>query len=103
MRILKQMAPFGPQNPIPVFKASGVYETGYATAVGKDKTHLKGVFCQDGGVKIPFIAFKLAHLGSLLQNQSSVDIVFQVSENHWQGKSSLQLQVLDLRPTADAR
>lgn len=103
MRILKQMAPFGPQNPIPVFKASGVYETGHATAVGKDKTHLKGVFCQDGGVKIPFIAFKLAHLGSLLQNQSSVDIVFQVSENHWQGKSSLQLQVLDIRPTADAR
>lgn len=98
MRILKQMAPFGPENPLPVFKARGVYETGYATAVGKDQTHLKGTFCQGASAKIPFIAFKLAHQLSLLTDQSLVDIVFHISENKWQGQSSLQLQVLDIKP-----
>ncbi|MCW1953203.1 MAG: single-stranded-DNA-specific exonuclease RecJ [Flavobacteriia bacterium] len=99
MRILKQMAPFGPENPLPVFKATGVYETGYATAVGKDQTHLKGAFCQGTSAKISFIAFKLAHQLGLLADQSLVDIVFHISENKWQGKSSLQLQVLDIKPT----
>jgi single-stranded-DNA-specific exonuclease len=98
MRILKQMAPFGPDNPAPVFKACGVFDSGYAAPVGKDKTHLKGAMSQNGEEKIPFIAFKLADKESLLRNHTLVDIVFNLSENIWQGKTTLQLQLLDIKP-----
>ena len=37
-RILKQFAPFGPQNLAPVFMTSGVYDTGYGKGVGEDQT-----------------------------------------------------------------
>jgi single-stranded-DNA-specific exonuclease len=98
MRILKQMAPFGPDNPAPIFKACGVFDCGYAAPVGKDKTHLKGAMSQNGEEKIPFIAFKLADKQSLLRNHTLVDIVFNLSENIWQGKTTLQLQLLDIKP-----
>jgi single-stranded-DNA-specific exonuclease len=98
MRILKQMAPFGPDNPAPIFKACGVFDSGYAAPVGKDKTHLKGAMSQNGEEKIPFIAFKLADKQSLLRNHTLVDIVFNLSENIWQGKTTLQLQLLDIKP-----
>ena len=97
MRILKQMAPFGPENPAPVFIAKQVFETGYATSVGQDKTHLKGTFSDAQDQKIPFIGFKLAEKIRLLENKKRVDIVFSLSENVWQGRSTLQLQLLDFK------
>jgi len=99
MRILKQMAPFGPENPAPIFKTAGVYDTGYAVAVGKDKSHLKGSFSDGRGLKIPFIGFKQAEKQHLLTEKKKVDIVFSLSENVWQGRSSLQLQLLDVKPS----
>jgi len=98
IRILKQMAPFGPENPIPVFKATGVYDTGYAKVIGADQTHLKGTLTQDGATKINFVAFKKADALALLSHQKKVDIVFNISENFWQGQTSIQLQLLDLKP-----
>lgn len=98
IRILKQMAPFGPQNPIPVFKAEGVYDTGYVKKIGADQNHLKGTLSQDGLQKIPFVAFKKADAFSLLTHQKKVDIVFNISENYWQGQTTIQLQLLDIKP-----
>ncbi|MBT5921474.1 MAG: single-stranded-DNA-specific exonuclease RecJ, partial [Flavobacteriaceae bacterium] len=98
IRILKQMAPFGPENPIPVFKATGVYDTGYAKVIGADQTHLKGTLTQDGTTKINFVAFKKADALALLSHQKKVDIVFNISENFWQGQTTIQLQLLDIKP-----
>ena len=98
IRILKQMAPFGPENPIPVFKATGVYDTGYAKVIGADQTHLKGTLTQDGATKINFVAFKKADALALLSHQKKVDIVFNISENFWQGQTTIQLQLLDIKP-----
>lgn len=98
MRILKQMAPFGPDNPTPIFKATKVYDTGHASIVGQTKTHLRGVLTQTGANKIPFIAFKMADKIPLLTNKKPVDVAFTLTENKWQGKVSLQLQILDIKP-----
>ena len=46
-RILKQFAPFGPQNLSPVFMTSEVYDTGYGKCVGEDQTHLRLTLTQN--------------------------------------------------------
>ena len=40
-RIIKQFAPFGPENMTPVFMTENLTDTGYGKCVGEDKTHLR--------------------------------------------------------------
>ena len=62
-RILKQFAPFGPQNLSPVFMTSEVYDTGYGKCVGENQTHLRVTLTQKRAPKIVGIGFGLgAHL-----------------------------------------
>lgn len=95
-RILQQMAPFGPQNMRPIFKSSSVRDNGYGKQVGEDKTHLKLTVFQ-GVSKNSFgaIAFNLGNKIEKVQN--SFDIVYQLEENTWNGHTSIQLQVKDLK------
>jgi hypothetical protein len=44
------------------------------------------------------VAFKKADAFSLLTHQKKVDIVFNISENYWQGQTTIQLQLLDIKP-----
>lgn len=99
MRILKQFAPFGPGNMSPVFCTKNVYDTGFAKAVGKDKSHLKCELVQEGSaVKFHAIGFGMADKLALLSDAKQVAIVYALEENHWQGNTSLQLKLKDIRP-----
>ena len=40
-RILKQFAPFGPENNTPIFMTKAVVDCGYGKCVGNDNKHLK--------------------------------------------------------------
>ena len=90
--IICQMEPFGPENMRPVFVAKNVLDTGYSKIVKEQ--HVRFVIKQD---KFSFtgIGFNLAQKFHLLQNP--VDIVFTLDENEWNGNTSLQLKVIDLR------
>jgi single-stranded-DNA-specific exonuclease len=90
--IICQMEPFGPENMRPVFIAKKVLDTGYSKIVKEQ--HLRFVVKQD---KFSFtgIGFNLANKFELLKNP--VDLVFTLDENEWNGNSSLQLKVIDLR------
>jgi single-stranded-DNA-specific exonuclease len=44
------------------------------------------------------IGFNMSEKFHLLQLNSTVDIVFTVDENEWNGNKSLQLKVIDIRP-----
>lgn len=90
--ILCQMEPFGPENMRPVFIAKNVQDTGYSKIVKEQ--HLRFVVKQDE-YSITGIGFNLAHKFELLKN--SIDIVFTLDENEWNGNTSLQLKVIDLR------
>jgi len=98
-RIIKQFAPFGPDNMKPVFVTRNCVDGGWSKAVGGDKTHLKlDVVQQDNpGVKISGIAFKMGHLEKEIKSKKPFDVVYTIEENEWQGKVSLQLMVKDLR------
>ena len=61
-RILKQFAPFGPQNMSPVFMTSGVHDTGYGKCVGEDQTHLRVTLAQKNSSKIVGIGFRIGKI-----------------------------------------
>ena len=95
-RILKQFAPFGPENMMPVFITKNIRDKGYAKTVGSN--HLKFDAQQNGNSEsFPAIAFGLSeHLEPML-NKKTFEICYTLDENEWNGQSKLQLNVKDIR------
>ncbi len=95
-RIIAQMGPFGPQNMKPVFMSSNVRDNGFGKQVGADKSHLKLNLFSGAELKtINAIGFGLGDKLNRIQND--FDIVYTLDENHWNGFTSIQLVVKDLR------
>ncbi|MFV0236939.1 MAG: single-stranded-DNA-specific exonuclease RecJ, partial [Flavobacteriales bacterium] len=96
-RILKQFAPFGPQNMRPVFLTKNVFDSGYAKTMGNENNHLKMTLYQNGAQTLfKGIGFGLGSYLPAIRNKS-FDIVYTIEENYWQGKSHLQLNIKDIR------
>ena len=95
-RILKQLAPFGPQNMKPVFVSRNVRDNGYGKQVGSDKSHLKlSLFQGDNTQTINAIGFGLGNKIDDIHN--GFDVVYTIDENEWNGYKSLQLVLKDLK------
>ena len=92
--IICQMEPFGPENMRPVFIVKNVWNTGYSKIV-KD-LHIRFVVKQDN-ITFTGIGFNLAEKFHLLQLQKPVDLAFTIDENEWNGTTTLQLKIIDLR------
>ena len=92
--ILTQMEPFGPENMKPVFIARNVWDTGYSRIV--KELHVRFVVKQ-GNMSFTGIGFNLAEKFQLLRMQKPIDLVFTLDENEWNGNTSLQLKIIDLR------
>ena len=97
-RILKQFAPFGPQNMHPVFVANGLRDNGFGKCIGEDKTHLK-LNIIEGADKKTYnaIGFGLGNKKELTSNGNSFKAAFTIDENHWNGMTSLQLLLKDIK------
>ncbi|CAM1334520.1 single-stranded-DNA-specific exonuclease RecJ [Tenacibaculum aestuariivivum] len=95
-RIIQQMAPFGPLNMKPTFSTLSVRDNGYGKQVGADKTHLKLNIIY-GADKRTYnaIGFNLGKKMPLIQNE--FDIVYALDENTWNGNTSIQLLLKDLK------
>ncbi len=95
-RVLKQFAPFGPGNPNPVFVSRHCQAQGNVRVVGSK--HLKFKVSQQSGgyADMPAIAFQQGHQLQQLKNSQSFDLVYQIEENSWNGRVSLQLNVKDM-------
>ncbi|HAO47029.1 MAG TPA: single-stranded-DNA-specific exonuclease RecJ [Chitinophagaceae bacterium] len=90
--IIGQMEPFGPENMRPVFVARKVLDTGYSKVVKED--HLRVVVKQDQ-YSFTGIGFNLAAKFPLLKKPAN--LVFTLDENEWNGSTSLQLKLIDIR------
>lgn len=97
-RILNQFAPFGPQNMRPTFMASGLRDNGYGKQVGADKSHLK-LNIISGADKKTYnaIGFGLGDKYDFIKKGGSFNAVFNIDENHWNGNTSLQLLLKDIK------
>ncbi|MFO7789012.1 MAG: single-stranded-DNA-specific exonuclease RecJ, partial [Bacteroidales bacterium] len=99
-RILKQFAPFGPDNMKPVFVSRNVYDNGCARQVGKNKEHLKLKVIQQPGANLAIdaIGFGFGDYYDQIKDFQAFDICYTIEENLFMGKTSLQMMIKDIRP-----
>ena len=96
-RILKQFAPFGPDNNTPLFMTKAVVDSGYGKCVGNDNKHLKIKVKEADSNSFNAIGFRLGNKLSLIKDKAKFDILYSIDENHWDGRISLQLKLKDLK------
>lgn len=96
INILKQMAPFGPENQKPIFEAKNVYVKNSLSNVN-DK-HIRFYAGQSQNVNtFQVIAFDLAGYFERLASGVSFRIAFTVEENHYNGNTTIQLRIKDFK------
>ena len=101
-RCLQRFAPFGPKNMTPVFYAHGVLVK-EVRRVGKDFSHLRMILT-DPKSNHDFVAvgFDLAPQKELIESGQPLTIAYQLTENSWQGRTSLELIIKGVkRMTSD--
>ena len=96
-KLLHQFEPFGPGNRQPVFVAEGV-QIKSPSIVGKD--HLRVKIQQGSSHIFDAIGFNLGGYLDLVKDSSRpLSIAYQIQENHWMGRRSLQLRLKDIKET----
>lgn len=94
VNLLKQMAPFGPENMNPVFVAKDLQVCRTPTLM-KEK-HLRFTVKQRGGVlELPVVAFDFAHCYENLTTGKFFEMAFSIEENKFNGQTNLQLRARD--------
>jgi len=98
-RLLKQFAPFGPHNMVPVFVTENVLDAGTSRAVGKNMEHLKLDLIEptSNSSKFSAIAFNQAHHFEAISQGLPFDICYSITENEFRGKTTLQLYIRDIK------
>jgi single-stranded-DNA-specific exonuclease len=96
INILKQMAPFGPENQKPVFEAEGVYVFNSLSNF-KDR-HVRFLAAQDGSENVfQAVGFDMATHYEALARQEKFRMAFTVEENHVNGNTTIQLHIKDIK------
>ena len=96
---LRTLAPFGQGNPPPVFLTRGV-QVVQVREVGAQGQHLN-LKLKHEGAAWDAVAFRQTWPGDLPRDVL-LDLVYTLGENSYRGKSAVQLQVLDFRPSQEA-
>ena len=98
MRIIKQMEPFGPSNPRPVFCFKKLYFKAPPRIVGRK--HIKFLFTDFQQAKhIGGIWFNSAEKLQKINQLNKADVVGSVVENYYNNQMSLQLNIKDVKPS----
>ena len=108
-RIIKQLAPFGPGNMLPVFQVNELIDTGKSRIVAEKHIKLDVVHKNTSGYPIAGIAFQQADKFGLIKSgsdyykkgntekQTVFNLCFTLEENVWNGVKNLQLNVKDIK------
>lgn len=100
MSDLKKMNPFGPENEKPIFCSYHVKDFGTSRIVGKDGTHLKLELIDDSSrTPTHAIAFGMSEHEKDIRDSSPIDICYSIEENVYNGTTSIQLMIKDIRPS----
>ncbi len=95
---LKEFEPFGMGNRRPVFMAEDAGVTDWRK-VGRDGKHVKLRIKNLESRILDAIFFNGGEQIEELDLTKPLLVAFQIDENEWNGKKSLQLLIKDLRPT----
>ena len=94
LNLINQFEPFGPNNLRPVFISKGVQDDKGYSRIVKD-AHLK-FSIQQNGARMEGIGFNLADKIGIVKD-GLFDVVYTIDQNDFNGKSRLQIKVLDLK------
>ena len=97
VRMLRHAGPFGAGNATPVFAARGVALDGTPRVVGSG--HLKLTLAAHG-TRLDAIGFGMGDRAREPGfGHSLMDVAFKLEENVWNGRTSIQARLVDLRPS----
>ena len=89
------LEPTGQKNPPAAFMSKGLCVR-HPRRIGKDGSHLKLKFEQNGRPPIDAIGFGMGDWAG--QMPPFIDAVYHLEMNEWKGRHSLQMRLLDMRP-----
>jgi len=93
--ILKQMAPFGPENPSPTFVTENVKCS--SSRIMKE-AHLKLWLQQEGSKKThEAVAFRMADIYDDISKGKPFNIAYHLDSNEYNGEKSIQLVIKDIK------
>ncbi len=97
-RMIERLAPFGVENPKPIFRFKGVTAR-LVESFGKTKNHLRLHLADIMGDTAQAIGFFMspAQFGDGLQNGDMIDLVASFEESHFRGKTELRLRIVDAK------
>lgn len=99
MSDLKKMSPFGPENHKPVFCTHGVQDYGTSKLVGREQEHIKLEIIDSKSASSPIhgIAFGMSRFNAHIKQMKPFDICYTIEENTYNGNTTLQLMIKDIR------
>lgn len=97
---LNRFQPFGPGNALPVFATTGCVNGGDVKLVGAEAEHLRMDLVESARptTRIQTIAFQQPSHYEWIRSGRPIDICYQIVENNYRGKVSLQLRIKDIKP-----
>jgi single-stranded-DNA-specific exonuclease len=96
LNILKQIGPFGPENPRPVFMSENLFVFN-SLASFKDK-HVRFLIGQEGSENVfQAVGFDLAENYDRLARRDPFRMAYTIEENTFNGVTSLQLRIKDIK------
>ena len=96
--VIRYLEPFGPGNPRPLFATRNLINHRDTRAVGKEGEHLR-LDVTDRAYAITGIAFKRGDMAKHIQNGNPVDICYELDENTFNNRTTIQMMVQDIKPS----
>ena len=97
LRIINQMAPFGPKNMRPIFATHKCKDAGGSRLVGSNKKHLRFDIIDSSGDRFLGIGFDMGQYIMEIKKQKPFSILYNIEENQYNGNISLQLKVKNIK------
>lgn len=103
LRILKQFAPFGPENNVPVFLSRHLVNAGDPPPriVGSNHLRFSAISLESRSPSFPAIGFQLGDNLPRVRAGENFSLCYMLEENHWNGKTEMQLRVKDIKFESD--
>jgi single-stranded-DNA-specific exonuclease len=96
--VIRYLEPFGPGNPRPLFATRKLINHRDTRVVGKTGDHLR-LDVTDRSYAITGIAFGRADMAQHIQNGNPVDICYELDENTFNNRTTIQMMVQDIKPS----
>lgn len=102
LRILKQFAPFGPENNVPVFVSRHLVDAGVppARVVGNNHLRFSAISLDERSKAFSAIGFQLGEHCERVKGET-FNLCYMLEENYWNGRTEMQLRVKDIHFVSD--